>query len=330
MHEQHEFIESDDLFTTGTFAYLVPGNEGRVLDGRRTPGYIESFDKESCMFIWRITAFEDKGKYWEIPAEQIGSYQFRKNSVTLTNQEAAAIEDQCKVFCQQLSIPIDEEAYRITDTLIAEQEKCAIAWLKEHSCFIAKQKSFDFQTQIGDPDLFCDLEKYMEAEGLSILERKTAEQYLLNPYSGEWIKGMKIVMAEMGLIAYNGYIPRTKDIFCNTGSKELRKKYIIARSAFLRGIFKLAGHSEVPLYRGMSSTLNLFETPNTLVSATFSPDTAREFASIDNSTAYKSCYWVKFAYPVKNLFMTFFETKQFNERYKEQEAIIYYRDKLTF
>ena len=330
MHEQHEFMESDDLFVTGTLAHLVPGNEGRVLDGRRTPGYIESFDKESCMFIWRITAFEDKGKYWEIPAEQIGSYQFRSGSAELTEREVAAIDVQCKTYHQQLSIPMDVAAYRITESLIAEQENRASAWLKKYSRFVTKKKSFDFHAQTGDSDLFCDLEEYMEAEGLLALEKKTANQYMLNPYSGEWIKGMKIVMAEMGLIAYNGYIPRTKDIFCGIGAKTLRKKYIIARSAFLRGIFTLSGYFEVPLYRGMSSSIALFETPNTLVSATFSADTAKEFASTDNSTAYKSCYWVKFFYPVRNLFMTFYETKQFNERYKEQEAIIYYRDKLTF
>lgn len=330
MHEQHELMESDDMFATGTLAYLVPGNEGRVLDGRRTPGYIEAFDKESCMFIWRITAFEDKGKCWEIPAEQISSYQFRIGSAELTKQEVAAIEAQCEAFQNILSIPMDGESYQITDSLITEQEGHAVAWLKKHSRFIAKKKTFDFLAQTGDIDLFCDLEEYMESEGLLALEKKTADQYLLNPYSGEWIKGMKIVMAEMGLIAYKGYIPRTKDIFCGIGTKELRKKYIIARSAFLRGIFKLTGHMEVPLYRGMSSSIDLYETSNTLVSATFSADTAKEFASIDNPSEYKSCYWVKFPYPVRNLFMTFLETKQFSERYKEQEAIIFYREKLTF
>lgn len=143
-------MESDDLFVTGTLEYLVPGNEGRVLDGRRTPGYIESFDTESCMFIWRITAFEDKGKCWEIPAEQIGNYQFRIGSVVQTEQEVAAIDVQCKTYHQQLSIPMDLAAYRITESLIAEQENRAIAWLKKYSRFVRKKKSFDFNAQTGD------------------------------------------------------------------------------------------------------------------------------------------------------------------------------------
>ena len=54
------------------------------------------------------------------------------------------------------------------------------------------------------------------------------------------------------------------------------------------------------------------------------------FASINDDSAYRSAYFVKFMYPITNLFMTYFETEQFNERYKEQEAIIIYRDKLSF
>ena len=180
-------------------------------------------------------------------------------------------------------------------------------------------------SRTGDGDLFNDLETYLDSEGVLELEKKTAEQYLLNPYSGEWIKGMKIVMAELGMVPFEGTIPRTKDIFSGIGDKKLREKYIIARSAFLRAVFKLSGHSEVPLYRGMASAIDFFDTPKTLISATFSAETAREFAGIDNPDAFRSCYWAKFTCPVDRLFMTYFETRQFNERYKEQEAIIYYR-----
>ena len=329
IHEQHIESESDDLFITGALKHIVPGNQGRVLDGRRTPGYIESFDKESCMFIWRITAFEDKGKHWEIPAEEISSYQFYKNSAVLPETEVEEMISTCQKFQTRLTIPVSEEAYSATQELINQQERCATAWLKEHSAFLKNHKTIDLCDNTGDPDLYADLAQYMISEGLLELEQKTAEQYLLNPYSGEWIKGMKIVMAEAGMIAYDGSIPRTKDIFSGIGVKELRKKYIVARSAFLRAIFHLCGHREVPLYRGMSSASPLFETPCTLVSTTFSADVAKAFASVDDSSACKSCYWVKFSYPIEHLFMTFYETKQFNERYKEQEAIIYYRKKLT-
>ena len=74
MHEHHKMPESDDNFENGTLYHLVVNNEGRVLDGRRTPGFIESYDEESEMFIWRITDFEDKGRCWEVPVDEIGNY----------------------------------------------------------------------------------------------------------------------------------------------------------------------------------------------------------------------------------------------------------------
>lgn len=330
MHQHYKEIESDDNFETGTLSHIVPGNEGRVLDGRRTPGYIESYDEESAMFVWRITDFEDKGKCWEIPAEQISNYQFRKHSKHLSADDTEKISLRCNSLNKQLKIKKNDDIYACTLEEINSQKKVAREWLQQHSAFFKKHKKLDFDSQVGYEELFSDLEEYLRLQGVYELELKTANQYLINPYSGEWIKGMKIVMAELGLIDYAETAPRTKEIFLGIGLRELRKKYIIIRTAFIQSVFELLEINEVPLYRGMSSFVNLYETPCTLVSSTFSVNTAKEFAAIDSSADFKSCYFVKFMYPVSNLFMTFFETKQFNERYKEQEAIIYYRDKLTF
>ena len=44
MHEHHKMLESDDNFENGTLYHLVADNEGRALDGRRTPGFIENYD----------------------------------------------------------------------------------------------------------------------------------------------------------------------------------------------------------------------------------------------------------------------------------------------
>lgn len=170
----------------------------------------------------------------------------------------------------------------------------------------------------------------MQSYGLYELEKETAEQYLLNPYSGEWIKGLKITMAEMGLISYSGTYPRKKETSAKLATKEKQVAYIIARTAFLRSIFKLKGITEVPLFRGMSSEIDFFETPQTLVSTTFSAATAMEFSNLKQSSNARSAYCVKFTCPVDQLFMTFFETRQFNERYKEQEAIIFYDNQIKF
>ena len=330
MHEQHSIIESDDHFVVGTLAHLVVGNEGRVLDGRRTPGYIESYDTESAMFIWRITAFEDKGKCWEIPAEEITSYQFRKGSPLLSQLEVSEISDRCATLNQQLVIAKSKANHAATESIIAIQEKFALGWITCNSLFYKMKAQFDFSTKEGNHLLFSDLENYLKELGLYELERLTAEQYLLNPYSGEWIKSTKIIMAEMGLIAYRGTPTRKADTFSGIGERELRKKYIIARTAFLRSMFKLRGISEVSLFRGMSSAVDFYETPLTLVSTTFSAETALEFADIQSAAKSRSAYFVKFTCPVDHLFMTYLETRQFSERYKEQEAVIFYDGQIKF
>ena len=330
MHEQYSMMESDDNFETGTLAHLVVGNEGRVLDGRRTPGYIEQYDRESAMFIWRITAFEDVGKCWEIPAEEIGSYQFRKGSAVLNQENVQKISEQCNTFKQILTIPKTDAARQKTEEAIRAQEGQAYQWIKDNSAFFRQARTLDFSAKEGDPLLFSDLQNYFKALNLYELEQTTAEQYLLNPYSGEWIKGLKIVMGEMGLISYHGTIPRKKDVFSGLGSKEQRRDYIIARIAFLRSIFKLCGINEVPLFRGMSSEASFYQTPKTMVSTTFSLDTAMEFADMKAESKARSAYIVKFTCPVENLFMTYLETKQFNDRYKEQEAIIFYDGQIPF
>lgn len=95
--------------------------------------------------------------------------------------------------------------------------------------------------------------------------------YVLNPWSGEWLKGMKIVLAELGLIGYQGTIPRKPDVFSGLGDKELRRQYILARCGFVQALFRRADLTEVPLYRGWPASPTSFETPSSLLSATFCP-----------------------------------------------------------
>lgn len=330
MHEQHTIHESDHNFDNGTLAHLIVGNEGRVLDGRRTPGYIEHYDKDNAMFIWRITGFEDAGNFWEIPAEQINCYQFRKGSPRLSQEEVSCISKRCQELNKTLCIPKSATDHAQTEQEIAKQEEVACEWITQHSAFYHAGAEFDFNAKEGSELLFGDLENYLKARGLYEVEKETAEQYLLNPYSGEWIKGMKIVMAEMGLIAYNSTYPRKKETFMGIGSKEKRIAYVIARTAFIRSIFKLKGITEIPLFRGMSSEIDFYQTPQTLISTTLSAATAMKFADIKQSSKARSAYFVKFTCPVDKLFMTFFETKQFSERYKEQEAVIFYDNQIKF
>ncbi|NLM06089.1 MAG: hypothetical protein GX219_04115 [Tissierellia bacterium] len=109
IHQQDENKLSDKYFEVGNYSHLVSGNVGRVLDGRRTPGFIEKYDPESAMFIWRITDFEDKGEIWEMPAESISSFQFELESKKLAQKEVEIIEETCEKFSENLIIKGKEE-----------------------------------------------------------------------------------------------------------------------------------------------------------------------------------------------------------------------------
>jgi hypothetical protein len=165
----------------------------------------------------------------------------------------------------------------------------------------------------------------MESQHIEHLEQKTADIVVMNPYSGEWIKGMRVAFAEMGLVDYHDKIPRTKDIFTGVGSKALRRKYILHRLSFIRAYFELLGISEIVLFRGMSSTKEWGPVrQRSLVSFTFNKKVAESFANFGKPKDFKHAYLLKRTIPVEKLFMSYLETEAMNRQYKEAEALIFY------
>lgn len=55
LHQNDANKKTDDLFDNGRLDYLVVGNRCRLLDGRRTEGYIEEIHCDEGYFRWRIT-----------------------------------------------------------------------------------------------------------------------------------------------------------------------------------------------------------------------------------------------------------------------------------
>ena len=163
----------------------------------------------------------------------------------------------------------------------------------------------------------------MKEKGLLELEDKTSKNYALNPSSGEWFKGIEIVMAENGMGHYFGTIPRTPDIFSGMGSKENRLNYITVRLGFLKSVFSLLGIEHIELYRGMAteSDWKSFD-PKLFSSWTFSKEVAESFSSIDDEKRFKNLYFLKRSKPVNRLFMTYLETDAMNGQYLESEAVV--------
>ena len=329
IHQYDEKMRPDQEFISGDLSFLVEGNHGRLLDGRRTTGFIEKYDPASAIFRWRITKFEDKGKYWEMPAEAIRSFQFEKDAKRLEQWQIKIIQEKIEHFKERLEIKVVEKQRKITEDRIKTQKKVIDRWLSENSLFIKSKQAIDFTAKEGSAMLARDLQEYMKTVKLSEIEEKTANLVALNPNSGEWIKGMSIVLAEIGLLPYHGKIPRTQDIFSGIGSKENRREYLINRLAFIQSYFSLFKIEEVVLYRGMSTEKGWLEIPRTLLSCTFKLEVAQAFSDFDSESKYKNAYLIKMTCPVESLFMTFLETEALNRQYKEAEALLLYHEKIS-
>jgi hypothetical protein len=184
-------------------------------------------------------------------------------------------------------------------------------------------------TRAAPPLLSDDLDQYLSLFDLEKIEQKTADNIVLNPRSGEWVKGMLIVLAEMGLAPFDGKAIRTRDIFQGLGAKKLRRQYLVHRLAFVRAAFRLSGIEEVVLYRGMSSEKSWQDEKGTLKSWTFSLKVARSFADFDRGGKFRHSYLMKRTFTVTSLFMTYLETSEMNLQYKEAEALVLHNEGMS-
>ena len=328
-HEYDDNMRADNEFIKGDLSFLVKGNKCRLLDGRRTTGYIEKYDEDSAMFRWKITKYEDKGKHWDLPAESVTKFQFEKESEQLSDNEVNIIKEKIKKYKENLYIKAKESEKIKTEAVIAEREKEIKKWLKDNSMFFKSNKKLNFDSKEGPSSLTEDLTEYMKLKGLYDIERKTAETMVLNPKSGEWIRGMEIMLGEMGLVSYKGKIPRTKGIFTGLGSKNKRYKYLVHRLAFVRAYFNLLKIKEIVIYRGMSNEKDWKVIPRTFLYCTLSYDVAKDFSDFNRESKYRTSYIIKMTCSVKKLFMTYIETQALNRQYKEAEAILLYDRKIT-
>ncbi len=322
VHQFDSEMRPDSEFQSGQLKFLCVGNQCRLMDGRRTPGVIESVFPEG-FFRWRISAFEDKGEYWDVPVEHVAHYQFALDSRELPLDRIKILEAQIKAFNQPLSIPIQPQRRFDTESRVSHVEKSVFDWLAMSSGPMPSQISVDSLFAEETQGVWNSLIDYMESSGLGEQEKLTSQTYVLNPFSGEWIKGLQITCAELGLREFTGTIPRTPDIFSGAGSKQLRLKYIIHRLAFVRAVFKSFGYRQVVLFRGMATEGNWQVDSHRFFSSwTFSKEVAESFISCNERG--KHSYLLKRTFPIEKLFLTCVETAAMNRQYREHEAVVFH------
>jgi hypothetical protein len=312
----------DSEFEPGELCHLTAANQGRLLDARRTPVRLVALHGETGMFEVEILDFEDRGARWQYPFEAIGRFQFALGSNLASPEVVAGFRAIIERFDKPLQIDVDDRVVRETRLRLATERERAGIWLSRHSRFFASRQRLPIGEAQGVPLLYDDLQAYVHEQGLDDLEEAFATQWASNSESGEFIKGHRIVVAELGLSPFEGKIVRDPTLFEGAGNKVRRSQHILKRMAFVQEVFSRGGIERPVLYRTLSCS-GLLEPRNasqSFISATFSRAVAEALFAEHDKTRTIAMY--RQAVPLERLFMTYLETRQFNHPFQESEAVL--------
>lgn len=326
----------DSLFEEGSLHHLVVGNEARVLDYRRTPLRVRELKESSGLAVMEILDFEDVGNTWDVPFEDISSFQFAIESKRADIKDLARYEASVAWLNRQTSITCDQDARRATLSELAEAEREAALWLGAQSASPCTVPRLEFSRRTGFAGLFNTLDLYMEHHGLADLEATFASHYVSKLHYSEFVKAHRIAIAEMGLVPYTGSILRDDAVLEGAFNRSQRRKHVIRRLGFVRALYSGLDIFPLLLYRGLHSPGFPQPTRNeTFVSATTNLEIAEALScfrepSNPNKEGYRVGVLMSQRIALERVFMTFVETPQMNHPYRESEVVLLYDEAEAF
>ena len=322
MYETNPNRRPDTDYEPGEVHHLLAGTPGRLLDPRRTPVRVVEVRADIGSFIVEIEGFEDAGARWTVPVEEVGHYQFEKGWPAADPNVVSELDAARERFDRPLTIACDAQARARTLESLARARDEARHWITAHSAFVrAGARLPDPAERMGSRWLFQDLQSYLRTLDLWSMEDRFATQFVSNPYSGELVKGHRVVLAELGLAAFEGKAIRDPSTLRGEWSRERREAHILARMGLLRGLFAHLGLRHVELYRGISGSGPIEPARNeTFVSATFHEEVARSHFDLHEGLGAQALF--RQFVPIERLFMTYLETDAMSRRYREAEAVL--------
>lgn len=311
----------DAEFVRGALRHLVVGNRGRLLDARRTPVKVTGVRMRTGSFEVEVCAFEDAGARWELPFEDVGDFQFARDSSLAPDRIVAELKEAIDCFDRPGPIDCDADVRKATlRRLGLERQR-----LRRSGALDALPHDIDvaacIATREGDSRLFGLLEQSLAGRRVAEIESRFSDALIRNPRSGEIVKGHEMVLAELGLCPYRGKIARDPQLFHGGWSKECRAQHLLARMAFTQELWSCLGQTTLTLYRGAASDGPLRPPrPRSFVSATLSKDVAD--AHFDGGRNTQVAVLWRQVVPAERLLMTFLETRAMNQNFKEAEAVL--------
>jgi hypothetical protein len=197
----------DDRFAPGELSWLVTGNEGRLLDARRTPVRVTAIDLSHGFFEIEIAAFEDRGARWLVPLEEVTRYQFSPRGEHASASVIAQMTDAIARLNVVLEITPEQETIRRSEQKIAAERARARDWLTAHGAPDSIDPVRFIDSRRGSPQAFRWLAHYLadsQPAGLADMDDELATRYVSNPWSGDLVRAHLITIASLGLSTYWG------------------------------------------------------------------------------------------------------------------------------
>jgi hypothetical protein len=322
VYESNPTLEDDSGFVAGALEHLVAGNRARLLDPRRTPVTVLEVEAARGSFSVQVDAFEDRGARWELGLEEVGRFQFPRDSATASPALVADLRIARDRFDRQVRIQADPMARALTAQAIRGQQREAHDFIVNSGVLRGLDPLEKYSARRrGEPQLMTVLETYLEQRGLLELDQAFAGAFVSNPRSGELVKAHALVLAEIGLCPYRGRPLRDPEALRTPWSYGVRRRHIITRLGFMRALVAAWGLGKVDLYRGTAADRPLeLQRGDSFVSATFSAEVAEEHFQGGASTV-AAAKWRQ-RIQVDRLFMTFLDTAVHNKRFLEAEAVL--------
>jgi hypothetical protein len=321
VYASDEHSAPDSAFATGELRHVVVGNQGRLLDARRTPISVIDVAPERGSFAVRVDAFEDAGACWELGFEEIERFQFAHTATLAKGTALAELQDSAARFSTDLSIECDEAARDDSLRRLGHRRQDATAWLALRTASPAVDLDDHIKRREGSPDAYALLQEFLVARDVDELEDAFTHGFVTNPRAGEIVKGHAIVLAELGLGSYHGKAPRDPDLLAGQWSRSRRADHLLWRLAFTQALWISLGARELTLYRAAATDGALEPLRHaSFVSATFSSEVAQ--AHFEGGPATRVAVLWRQRVPIHRALMTFLETQAMNERFQEAEAVL--------
>jgi hypothetical protein len=282
---------------------------------------MEKLCDEIGLAIVRVMAFEDQDALWDVPYEDIGRYQFRKDGLSAPPENVAFRQQAAERFNRHIEIPLNEVRQRESFEAISVERQRVAEWLSAHSRFLQSGKPLPMGEADGAPLLWADTNAYLDERGLSDVEEVLTRNYVSYP-ANETVKAHRVAVAQLGLAPYKGKMLRDRSQTIGPLSLDQRAAHVIVRMGFVQALFQACGVDSVVLYRAESAETGLRarDVGGAIISASFRMDIVQEMAGWVDSRRTVALY--RQAVPIERVLMTYLETGAMNRTFREAEAVL--------